>query len=208
MSERQRHRVQMEEGQRERETQSSKQAAGSKLSAQNPMWGTNSRTARAWPESKPVAQPTEPPRRLFFYFIFKFVCLFIYLFIYLFLEIETFPSQGGAEREGDRENPKQAVCCPHRARCGALTQKKVGSYLSQNPSSDTESTEPPRCPRKHRFYVFKIVTCLFCVSLYPLFFPHLCLFLFVSFATLGKMFNLKWTQRIQKEICPAYVLCI
>ena len=50
------------EGQRERETQNVKQAPGSELSAQSPMWGLNSRAVRSWPELKSDAQPTEPPR--------------------------------------------------------------------------------------------------------------------------------------------------
>ena len=50
----------MGKGQRE-ETQNPKQAPGSKLSAQSPMRGLNSETARSWPEPKPDAQPTEPP---------------------------------------------------------------------------------------------------------------------------------------------------
>ena len=48
---------------RERETQNQKQAPGSELSAQSPMQGSNSQTARSWPELKSNAQPTEPPRR-------------------------------------------------------------------------------------------------------------------------------------------------
>ena len=36
--------------------------AGSKLSAQSPTWGSNSQTARSWPEPKSDAQLTEPPR--------------------------------------------------------------------------------------------------------------------------------------------------
>ena len=34
-----------------------------KPSAQSPTRGSNSRTARSWPEPKSFAQPTEPPRR-------------------------------------------------------------------------------------------------------------------------------------------------
>ena len=44
-------------------TQNPKQDPGSELSAQSPMRGSNSQTARLWPESKPDAQPTKPPRR-------------------------------------------------------------------------------------------------------------------------------------------------
>ena len=48
---------------REREAQNLKQAPGSELSAQSPTRGSNSQTARSWPERKSDAQLTEPPRR-------------------------------------------------------------------------------------------------------------------------------------------------
>ena len=56
------------EGQRERETQNLKQVPGSELSAQRPMWGSNSQTEiMTWAKSD--APPTEPPRcPLFFTF--------------------------------------------------------------------------------------------------------------------------------------------
>ena len=60
---RQRDRAWMGEGQRERETQNLKQAPGSEPSAQSLTRGSNSRTARSWPEPKSDAQPTEPPMR-------------------------------------------------------------------------------------------------------------------------------------------------
>ena len=50
--ERERDRLQMGEGQREREIQNPKQAPGSRLSVQNPMWGLNLQTARSRPEPK------------------------------------------------------------------------------------------------------------------------------------------------------------
>ena len=40
-------RVQAGEGQRERETQNQKQAPGSELSAQSPVWGLNPQTVRS-----------------------------------------------------------------------------------------------------------------------------------------------------------------
>ena len=44
--------------------------AGSLLTAESPMWGSNPRTVRPWPEPKSDAQPTEPPRRPeFIYFL-------------------------------------------------------------------------------------------------------------------------------------------
>ena len=48
----QRDRAWVREGQRGRETQNTKQALGSKLSAQSPMWVWNSQTVRSWPEPK------------------------------------------------------------------------------------------------------------------------------------------------------------
>ena len=63
MSLRERDRAWAGEGQRERETQNLKQAPGSELSAQSPTRGSNPRTVRSWPEPKPDAQPTEPPKR-------------------------------------------------------------------------------------------------------------------------------------------------
>ena len=42
-----RDRVQVGEGQRERETQNLRQAPGSELSAQSPTWGSNSQTVRS-----------------------------------------------------------------------------------------------------------------------------------------------------------------
>ena len=53
----------MGEGQRERETQTLKQAPGSELSAQSPKRGSDSQIVRSWPELKSEAQLTEPPRR-------------------------------------------------------------------------------------------------------------------------------------------------
>ena len=51
------------EEQRKRETQNSKQAPASKLSAQSPMRGSNPQTVKSWPEPKLGTQRTEPPRR-------------------------------------------------------------------------------------------------------------------------------------------------
>ena len=45
-----------------RERQNTKQAPGSKLSAQSLPWGLNPQTAGSWPELKSDAQLTEPPR--------------------------------------------------------------------------------------------------------------------------------------------------
>ena len=49
-------------GQREKEIQDLKQAPGSELSAQSPMWASNPRTLRSLAELKSAAQQSEPPR--------------------------------------------------------------------------------------------------------------------------------------------------
>ena len=63
ISETERDRARVGEGQRERETRNQKQAPDSELSAQSPTWGSNSQTVRLWPKPKSVAQPAEPSRR-------------------------------------------------------------------------------------------------------------------------------------------------
>ena len=52
----------MGEGQRDRETKNPRQPPGSELSAQSSMRGSNSQTARSWPELKSDTQLTKPPR--------------------------------------------------------------------------------------------------------------------------------------------------
>ena len=59
---RERDRMRAGEEQRERETQNSKQAPGSKLSAQSLTRGSNSWTVRSRPEPKSDTQLTETPR--------------------------------------------------------------------------------------------------------------------------------------------------
>ena len=54
-SETERDRAWAGEGQSERETQILTQAPGSELSAQNPMWGSNPRTMRSWPDRTAVS---------------------------------------------------------------------------------------------------------------------------------------------------------
>ena len=81
------------EGQRERETQNRKQAPGSEPSAQSPTRGSNSRTARSWPEPKSDAQPTEPPRRPYFHIFIGYSFLFCKLYrviTFYWLDFPTF----------------------------------------------------------------------------------------------------------------------
>ena len=75
---------------KERKTQNQKQAQGSELSAESPMQGSNSLTARLEPEPKPDAQPTEPPRRPYFS---EFVPVMLLSLATDFAELLMLPSQ-------------------------------------------------------------------------------------------------------------------
>ena len=57
------------------------------------------------------------------------------------------------EGEGERENPKQALHCQPRARCGAQSYEPQDHDLSQNQESDAQPTEASRCPRGTVFSV-------------------------------------------------------
>ena len=58
-----RDRVGMGEGQRVRETQNLKQAAGFELPAQSLTRGPNPQTVKSWPQQQADTRPTEPTRR-------------------------------------------------------------------------------------------------------------------------------------------------
>ena len=74
--------------QRERRTASN---ADSELSAEGPMQGSNSLTARLEPEPKPDAQPTEPPRRPLFFK--EFLPVMLLSLATEFAELLMLPSQ-------------------------------------------------------------------------------------------------------------------
>ena len=127
--ERERDRAQVGEGQRKRETQNLKQAPGSELSAQSWMQGSNSQTARSWPEPKSDAQPTEPPRCPLF-FLKK-------IFIYFWEKERQSVRGGGTERERERGRHRnwsrlQALSCQHRAGCRARTHEPRDHDLSRS----------------------------------------------------------------------------
>ena len=69
---------------------------------------------------------------------------FLHLFIYFVRERQS-ASRGGAKREGERGNPKQASSCQHSARCGAGTHGPDRDR-GQHQESEAEPTEPPRRP--------------------------------------------------------------
>ena len=48
-----------------------------------------------------------------------FLFLLFFFKVYLFFFERNRVSGGEGEREGERENPKQALHCQHRAQCGA-----------------------------------------------------------------------------------------
>ena len=53
--------------------------------------------------------------------------------------------RGGAEREKERENPKQAPQCQGRTGHGAGSHQPFTHALGKNQDSDAQPTEPPRC---------------------------------------------------------------
>ena len=80
---------------------------------------------------------SHPGAPILFYFIY-----FLFFLIYLFWERES-TSWEGAER-GERENPKQALCCQCRVRQGALSHELRNYDLTWNQESDTWPNEPPK----------------------------------------------------------------
>ena len=67
------------------------------------------------------------------------ICAIFFIFLSLFLLKEREKAQehmGGAGREGERENPKQAPHSVCGSQCGALTHKLQDHDLSQNQDSD------------------------------------------------------------------------
>ena len=129
------------EEQRERETQNLKQAPGSELSAQSPTWGSNSRTARSWPEPKSDAQPTEPPRHPC-YCKYFFKCLFVF-------ETERDRAwTGEGQRERETQNPKQAPGSELSAQSPTWGSNSRTARSWPEPKSDAQPTEPPRHPWK------------------------------------------------------------
>ena len=65
-------------------------------------------------------------------------------------------SRGGAEREREGENPKQAPSCQRR------THKPRNHDLSRNQELDAPPTEPPRCPI-HAFLTRQVLLGTYCV---------------------------------------------
>ena len=91
--------------------------------------GLNSWTTRSWPEPKSDAQPTEPPRHP-----------------NIFESQRQSANRGGAERERERQNQKQAPGSELAAQSPTrgLNSQTVRSW--PEPKSDAQPTEPPRHP--------------------------------------------------------------
>ena len=71
----------------------------------------------------------------------------------------------GAKREEERQNPKKALHCGHRARCRAQTHKPWDYDLSQDQEFDAQLTEPPRCLCPF----FNWIVCFLSIELYNFF---------------------------------------
>ena len=75
--------------------------------------------------------------------IFSF--FFLTLFIYFERDRDSV-SRGGAERDGEKENPKRLCANGAEPDTGLEFTKLRDHDLSQNQESDAQTTEPPRCP--------------------------------------------------------------
>ena len=135
------------EGQRERETQNLKQAPGSELSAQSPMWGSNPPTVRSWPKPKSRVRcltdwATQAPLQISLFFFFNV--------FYLFLgQRETEHERGrGSERGRHRiGNRLQAPSHQPRAWRGARTHGPRGRDLAEvGRLTDCATQAPPKFP--------------------------------------------------------------
>ena len=74
---------------------------------------------------------------------------FFFKFIYFETEREkNNMSRRGAEREGERENPKQTLHFQHRAWCGSQAHESWDHDPSQNQELEAQPTEPSGNPRK------------------------------------------------------------
>ena len=64
------------------------------------------------------------------------------LFYYYYLVLRDRAWAGQGQRERETQNPKQAPCCQHGARCGAQTPEPRDPDLNQNQELDAWPTEP------------------------------------------------------------------
>ena len=66
-------------------------------------------------------------------YIYFFLYVYIFLIFIYFERNRARVSEGRTEREGERENPKQAPYCKHRAQYGAPTHKTVRPWPKLKP---------------------------------------------------------------------------
>ena len=92
----------------------------------------------------------------------KFDCDFFLVYLFILRERE-WEHGGGAEREGERENPKQvhlgtyyALHCQRRAGCGAQTHELRDHDLSQSWTQPTEPPRPPNCDSISEFHSWQL----------------------------------------------------
>ena len=100
---------------------------------------------------------------------------FLYFFKCLFWETEregererkrNSTSRGGAEKGGERKDPKQVPCCQHRAQHGAWTHEPWDHGVSKNQELDALLNEPPGNP-----YILNFLLYIFVLSIFQIKFP-------------------------------------
>ena len=91
-------------------------------------------------------------------FIYLFYCLFSCCFFFLsfIYFVRDSMSRGGADRVGERENPKQALHCWHRTRHRSRTHKTVRSWPGQKPRVRNSNDWAIQAPPAHLFSFYFI----------------------------------------------------
>ena len=87
-------------------------------------------------------------------YTYTLIYIHIYILVFVYFKRECTCKWVGEGR--DRENPKQALCCQHKAQCGAQSHELWDHDLSWNQKSDTQPTEPARHPLSYFFMLCEI----------------------------------------------------
>ena len=105
-----------------------------------------------------------------------FFFLFLFFFLSLFVLRERKPKKRRGRERGEKEDLRQAWCCPCRARRRAQTHEPGDrdlSDLSRNQESDAQPTEPPRRPSIGKISKLPFTSTFLCLAQRQSFAPEL-----------------------------------
>ena len=101
------------------------------MSAQSPMWGSNSWTMRSWPEPKSALNWLSHPGAPTLTFLKFFIKKIFLMFTFYFWERERHGAWvGEGQREKETQNSKQAPCCQHKPWNHDLSWSRMLNQLS------------------------------------------------------------------------------